>query len=268
MGHGVLRGAVPLGGGPRRVERGGQSRPIAVVPGEDLRGDLAHVPDAEGEDRLRERLTSRPLDRGEEVRGGLLAPPFQMTHLLGASGAMPLRQGEDVRRGPQPTELMEAFHLLLAQTFDVQGGSRDEMLEPGDPLRRTDQAAGAAAHALPRLAHGGAVAFGAPLGHDPGNGVGGAGRQVDGGDLRDDVARAIDLDPVARPHVAPVRVRPPVAPRIIARADRDAAGIDAGDVVLVVKGRVRHDDAADRHRLEPRDGGEGAGPAHVDLDIA
>jgi hypothetical protein len=77
--------------------------------------------------------------------------------------------------------------------------------------------------------------------------------QIDIGDLGDHVAGAVDLHPVADADV-------------LAAADHLAPAVAAGDVILVVQGRVRDHDAAHRHRLQPRDGRERAGAADLDVD--
>src|SRR6185437_8895167 len=64
----------------------------------------------------------------------------------------------------------------------------------------------------------------------------------DGDDLRDDVAGALDDDGVADPDVL------------------------AGDLVGVVQGGVLDDDAADGDRRQPRDWGDGAGAADLQVD--
>ena len=127
------------------------------------------------------------------------------------------------------------------------------MLQPLHRLRRADQRAGAAAHRLVFLAHGMTAAHRArlrklvrlgalrPLVHD------------DADDLRDHVAGALDDDGVADA-------------KIDAVANRTAVVADALDVILVMQRRVRHDDAADGDRLEPRHRRQRAGAANLDID--
>ena len=62
--------------------------------------------------------------------------------------------------------------------------------------------------------------------------------------LRDHVAGALDRHGVADPHTEPL------------------------DLILVVQGRVLHDHAADRDRLELGDRRQRAGAADLDLDVA
>ena len=61
-------------------------------------------------------------------------------------------------------------------------------------------------------------------------------------DLRDDVAGALQDDSIADPDVL------------------------AGDLVLIVQGRVAYHDTADRDRMQTRHGGQGAGAPHLDVD--
>ena len=158
----------------------------------------------------------------------------------------------DIGRRADPAEFVEALDLLVAQPLDIHRAPRDEVLEPRHPLRRTDKAAGAAAHRFPRLPPGGAAAIGTGIGKDVRLRIGQARGEVDVPDLRDHVAGAVDLHPVAHPQVA--------------RADRIAGIVHARDIILVVQRRVGNDDAADRHGPKPRDGRERAGAAHVDVD--
>src|SRR5690606_30767008 len=64
----------------------------------------------------------------------------------------------------------------------------------------------------------------------------------DAKNLRNDVARTLDDHRVADPQIL------------------------AGDLVLIVKRRVDHDDTADRHRFQPRDRRKRAGTAHLNID--
>ena len=150
------------------------------------------------------------------------------------------------RRGDH-TSFEELLDLLLAEALDVEGAARDEILEPFDGLGRTDEAAGATAVDLV-----GIIALAA-------DGLGAAerafGGKVEGGgvlrplflhhpdDLWDDVAGALDDDPVLQLHA------------------------EARDLVLVVQRGVLDDDAADADRLEAGDGGELAGAADLDVDV-
>ena len=80
-------------------------------------------------------------------------------------------QREDVLRRLDEAVVVEGLDVLLAEPFDVESVARDEVLQALDALRRTDEAAGAAAHdvdlagLLVHLAHGVAAAGGAELGN-------------------------------------------------------------------------------------------------------
>ena len=137
---------------------------------------------------------------------------------------------------------MEGDQLFLAQTFDVKRAPTDEMLQPLDDLGVADQAAGAAAAHLVPLAHRLGATDGAMGRKDVGRGVGGAAVQHDADDLGDDIPCALQGDGVADSHVL------------------------ARDLVLIVQGRIAHDDAADGDGVQSRDGGQGAGTADLDVD--
>ncbi len=150
-------------------------------------------------------------------------------------------QAEDVaRRRDQPLgdEQLDPFG---PQPLDVEGAAADEVAQPLDPLRRTDQPAGAPPRDLARLARRVAAARRADDRKDERRaalGVAGDGSE----DLRDDVAGALKLDRVAD------------------------ADVLARDLVLVVERRVGHDDPADADRLEPRDRGQLPRPPDLDVD--
>jgi hypothetical protein len=92
----------------------------------------------------------------------------------------------------------------------------------------------------PVLRHRFAAAGGDNGREDEGGRLLAAGQVLD--DLRDHVARALQHDAVAGPHPQP------------------------RDLVPVVQRRVGHDDAADRHRLQPRDRSQLAGAPDLDVD--
>ena len=78
--------------------------------------------------------------------------------------------------------------------------------------------------------------------------------QDDADDLRDHVAGALDDDcGVADSKVDAV-------------TNRIAVVADALDVIFIMQRRVRHDDAANGHRLEPRHRRQRAGAADLDID--
>ena len=110
-------------------------------------------------------------------------------------------------------------------------------------LRRADEAAGAARDRLVGQAHHCRAALRALRRHRRTRGAPGRPRLGDRAhDLRDHVARAAHDDGVADAHV--------LAPHL----------------VLVVQRGVGHGDAADEHRLQPRDRRDRAGAADLDVD--
>ncbi len=149
-------------------------------------------------------------------------------------------EAEDVGGRMEPAELDKLDDGLFAQALDVERSAADEMLEALDPLRRADQAAGAADVDLALLGDRLAPALGAMVGEDIGRALLAAGQILD--HLRDDVAGALDLDPVADAQAEP------------------------GDLVAVVQGDVGDDHPADADRLQPSDRGQLAGPADLDVD--
>ena len=95
--------------------------------------------DAEAEQEARPVRLPLRLDRGEEVVDRLLLPSLAAEQLVAE-----LLQPEDVGGRMKPAELDEFGDRLLAQPLDVERAARHEMPEPLEPLRRADQAAGAA----------------------------------------------------------------------------------------------------------------------------
>ena len=164
--------------------------------------------------------------------------------------AVALGKREDVRRRLDQPIVVEDLDVLLAKSLDVEGVARHEMLEPLGPLRRADQAAGAAPdHILLAggwidLAHGVAAAGRADRGKAESLGALRPLLFNDAENLRNDVAGALDDHRVADAHVL------------------------ARDLVLVVQRGVLHDDAADGDRLELGDRRQRAGAADLDLDVA
>ena len=159
-------------------------------------------------------------------------------------------QREDVGRRLDQAVVVEGLDVLLAETFDVEGVARDEMLEPLDPLRRADQPAGAAPDRI----------LLAGVGIDLARGMAAAGG-ADGG--KDESFRA--LRPLLLNHAE--NLRNDVAGAL--HDDRIAdADVLARDLVLVMQGRVLHHDAADGDGIELGDRGQRAGAAHLDVDVA
>src|SRR5690242_10922299 len=104
--------------------------------------------DAEAEQQTRAVGLTLGLDRGEEVVDRLLLPPLAPEQLVAV-----LVQPENVRGRIEPAQLDELGDALFAEPLDVERAAADEMAQPLEPLRRTDQAAGAADIHLTLLAH-------------------------------------------------------------------------------------------------------------------
>ena len=215
---------------------------------------LADMADAKREDQPVQRDAAAFLDRGEEVRGRPLAPAVAVAKLRQCGSITPF-QREDVGGFADLQDRVgkEHLHLFRAQPLDVERATADEVLELLHRLRGADEPAGAAAHGIAGFADRLGPAVGAAVREGIGFGPLRPLRQVHVRDLRDHVAGAVDLHPVADANV-------------LAAADRVAAGVAAGDVVLVVQRRVRYHDAADRDRVQPRHRRQRPGAAHLDVD--
>jgi hypothetical protein len=151
-------------------------------------------------------------------------------------------QVKDVGRGFQQAALIEQLHVLVAHALDIEGIARHEMAQPFLHLRGADQPAGTAATASPSSRTALLPQIGQTSGKTYSRDVGRPLLQHDADHLGDHVAGALDDDRVAD------------------------ADILAADLVFVVQGRVRHDDAADRDRRQPRDRRQRAGAADLDVD--
>src|SRR5207244_355919 len=131
---------------------------------------------------------------------------------------------------------------------DVEGVARHEMFQAFCPLRRADEAAGAApdridfAGLLIDFAHRVAAADRTNLREFVRLGILRALLRHKTQDLRDDIAGALHDD-----HVAD-------------------ADVLAGDLVLIVERRIGDDDAADGHGLEPRHWRHRTSAAYLDID--
>ena len=127
------------------------------------------------------------------------------------------------------------------------------MFQPFHALGRADQPAGAAAHRIARLAHRVRATVGASLGKGERHGGRRAPGQIDRGNFRDHVTRAVNLHPVTHPDIRTV-------------ADRFTLAVAPGDVILVMQRRVRNDDAPHGERGQPRHRRQRAGAADLDVD--
>ena len=116
------------------------------MAGEQPRRRLADLRDAERIDEPVERDAPPLVDRGHQVAGAEFAPAFALHDHLGI-------EPEDVARLADQPVLPEGGDVLLAEPLDVEAVARDEVPEPLDGLRGTDQPAGAAPRDLARLAH-------------------------------------------------------------------------------------------------------------------
>ena len=141
-------GALPdLGAGHCGLERG----PRQVMVGQKRCARLADMADAEGENHPGERDPPLVVNRLEEIERGFLSPTFSVLELLQTT-AKARAQGEDIGGFPDPPVAIEGLDLFRAKPLDVEGRTRDEMLELLDRLRRADQPPRAAAHRIARLA--------------------------------------------------------------------------------------------------------------------
>src|SRR5262245_28513043 len=115
----------------------------AIGAREQPPSDLTDMRDAERIDEVVELHRTARLYCREQLRRRGLPPPFP--GLEPRRGA-PVASGksEDVLRRLDQPVVVEGLDVLLAKPVDVEGVARHEMLEPLDPLRRADQAAGAA----------------------------------------------------------------------------------------------------------------------------
>ena len=117
------------------------------------------------------------------------------------------------------------------------------MAQPLDRLRRAGQAADAAPHCLALAAHRVAAAGRAFVGEDKGRRVRRPVFQHWTQYLRDHIAGALQDHGIAHAHIL------------------------AGDLVLIMQGGAADHDAADIHRLQIGDRGQGAGAADLDFDV-
>ena len=201
----------------------------AEMPRELLRGRFADMADAERIDEAVECDLATRGDRGEKIARARLAEAFAL-HQAARRALVALLEREDVLRAGDQAVLVEELDAFRAEPLDVEGVARNEVAQTLDCLRRTNEAAGAAAdHVLLAgarvdLAHRMAAASRAKL------------REF----VRHRRLRTHFLDEAEhlRDHVARALHRHRIA-------DADVLTLD---LLLVVQRRVRHDDAADRDR--------------------
>ena len=113
-----------IGGG---VHRGGECVPGAIVQGQQVRRRFAHMAHAKAEDQARQRDLATVINGVKKVAGRFVAPALAVFQLLHPA-AVTIAQGEDVGRLGNPAVGVELFDLFGAQTFDVEGTARNEML--------------------------------------------------------------------------------------------------------------------------------------------
>src|SRR5262245_25016120 len=207
----------------------------AEVLGQGARRGLAHLPDAERDQDLRQRRLLRALQLGEEILGGLLSHALQRDEVR-------LLQVVEIGEVPDEPFLDQLLDQLLAEALDVHCTAGAEEADRLPELRRAREP-DAAVGDLALRAHdvGAADRTGrrhpeaplvprTPFGHDL-------------HDVGDDVARALEQDRVPDADVLPL------------------------DLVHVVERRVPHRDPAHLDRLELRHRREDAGAADGGNDV-
>jgi len=215
---------------------------------EQARHRLAHMLDAERQDEAIERNRAARIDGGEKFlrqrvipRGRLLALRLRRLiarempaeHVVERVGAF--FQLEDVRRLLHQPGLVQELKELAAQSLDVEGIARGEMIEPLHDLRRARQRIGTTARGLQfaglgiDLAHRVATADRTSVRHLVRLRPLGPAFQHHAHELRNDVAGALHDRGVADAHVL------------------------ARNFVLVVQRNVLHYHAADGDGLDVRD---------------
>ena len=204
---------------------------------QDARRRLADLADAKREDEpFKPDLASR-LDGRQKVADRNITIAVKFGH-FGAPG----RKAEDVGRSSDPAELDELVDLAGAKPLDIEGIARDEMLQPFEALSRAFEAVGTASH---RLALGPVCrcpAFRTCLGENKLGAFGGPRLRNHPHNLRDHITGPLDHHPVA---------------------DTDVL---AANFILVVKRRVRDNNAPDGDRCKTRHRCERAGPPDLDVD--
>src|SRR3984893_12587868 len=208
----------------------------SIVAGEQPCRRRADLRNSEALDEAVERNPPALVDRSDQLAGADLAPALALHDRRGI-------ESEDVARLADQPVLPKGRDMFLAEPLDVEAVARDEMTEPLDGLRGTDQPAGAAPRHLTRLAHREAAADRAMVGKLVRLRILRPAVEHDRDDLWDHVTGALDDDGVADPDIL------------------------ARDLVLIVQGGTLHDDPADGDRLEHRHRGQRALAADLDRDV-
>ena len=224
--------------GERRLVRLPHPEEPSEVAGQRLRRRLADLRDPERVEEAGKREPPALLHPGEKVVGRERAHAFE-----GRDLPAPLLQPVEVGDRLHEPGIDELVDELLAKALDVHRPPAREMADRLLALGRAAEAGRAAGRRLPLDPDRGGAAHRTLGGHLEARRARGAALGVRRPqDLRDHVPGPPHHHPVAHPHVL------------------------AGDLVLVVQGRVGDRDPADEHRLEPRHRGERPGPPHLDVD--
>ena len=123
---------------------------------------IADVADTEAKKQFAQWDTALVFDRFKEFLCTFCTPTFAVFQLLQPL-AISLLQRKNIGGGLDPAIHIELLDLFCAKPVDVKRGPTDEMFEPLDRLRRTDQTARATAHGIAVLADGRRPTFGANI---------------------------------------------------------------------------------------------------------
>ncbi len=114
--------------------------PSAVTARQSHRGSLADMANAERVDEPLQRDIAPRRDGAEQITHRCFAEPFD---LFEPDFLVAFLQRENIGRLLDPFALVEQFDLLLAESVDIEGAARHEMLEMLDGLERTGKLASA-----------------------------------------------------------------------------------------------------------------------------
>ena len=130
------------------------------------------------------------------IQHRLILPPFTQKN-----GVAAVFQAKNVGRAFQPAQRKKFGNGLVAQPLDIKRAATDKMPKPLGPLRRADEAAGAADIDLALFVD----SFAAALGAMVGKGKGGCIRLLldNFNDLGNHVSGALNHHPVTHPHIQP-----------------------------------------------------------------
>ena len=208
------------------------------MQGQQFGACFADLADAEGVDQPVQRNSASVVDRRHQVVDRLLAPAFALRKFCRT-----VVQSENIcRRGNQPI-LQKGNDMPGAETLDIEGVARHEVLQPLDILGRADQATGATADRFAFRPDG--VAAAGRAGFRENIGLRAVRPLVEQhlDYLGNDVAGALDDDGVAFPD------------------------LPALDLVFIVQSRPRDHDAADSDRGQIGNRRQRPGAADLDGDF-